>query len=306
MGSVIRARAVPSDNALVVLSPGSELSLTDDIARTSVDPDNRSILEALMKSGMPVTDSAIDTIRHFAETYERKDPFFLRLIAILVDKRIGPTGEIVDELLRVFEPPEDEKESEGGGEADARGDTRGYGDGRRDETPPGRHYGDRSDEDTESQIKRSIIDSSKGEATGNNAFQLFNHIVALHDNWQAIPFRVARDEWRANGSIRIRRSGSGLIRSFTVDVVSGNERQRFYIEFDGNTPNRDTGDEGYRPGRAILPKSGGSQREIEACQILSEKLRNMGIEIDDIYRDDVHDGFSNESLNDIGGIDTLV
>ncbi len=285
VGRTLRVRATWSGSTLFLVreSPAQSARRAANDLGVGLDVRSRAAITALLRSGMPATPEHVRTLARILERRGRSDDFYARLLAILLDKRIEPTDEFLDALDRLFTESGARHGREKGG-ARRRSGRRAHEepfDGRPEKTAP------------ETQFARDLMLQSRPTDAEHHALQLFNHLGGEHEEWQVVPYCVERADWRAWGTVRIRRSRQGRLRGFVLEVNAGDRAFRFPVRYDGSR------------GVASVPATDGIT-DSAAVRELTEKLRNVGIEVDDTIIGDAFDGFSTEPPFEPGALDTFV
>jgi hypothetical protein len=286
IGDLLRLRVVRNGNSITLVQ---ERTLSQTMSQTmsqTATPGGvgasgdatQSVLSALIRSGMPILPENQKVIMRILEKYKRTDYFFARLIALAVDKGMKPSDSFIEELLSAFDDSARDRDSHS---------QREHGSPKQSESPM-----DETEDSDEADFRETLRVQCKAGDRDGGALQLFNHVGASHDMWQIVPYHVQKDAWHASGTIRIRKDHAGDLCGFVLEVREQDATSYFSV--------RKVGDRLV----AIVPPR--ENDKFGAHTKLVEKLRNIGIEIDDNNLEETFDGFSNESTDSATAFDVLV
>ncbi len=304
-GMLLRLQATWKGSTLILkqITTGPAQRFSSPGARLSGDGLSRTIIDALVRSGMPVEPGMVGSIRARMETRGREDSFFARLLAVLADKGVRPSDAYLRDLLGIAdEERSNPHESSGrdGPDGSLKRDTQEeQNEGRKRETGS-RRRGNRAqsidiggtDEPREQFASQLVRQSSPGDI-GKGALGLFNHLKGSHDDWMIVPYKVTRKDWSASGAMRLHRDGSErfdrCILTINTGKQSGPAKRIVSIGLSGT-------------GKGVVSFIQGDFSDTH----LVEKLRNLGFEVDDNHNTGGFDGFTEGDVSGPSGIDTLV
>lgn len=273
-GTVVKTRAFWHKNQLVLrIQPDAEgLSTLLKSALIPEDAAARQAFAALQRTDMPLDPKVIRKIRDLLQVSGRISPRAAKIVALIIDKRIEPTESMLEELISCLDGNRGRRNPEDSSER------------RKKQKPP---------ENSETiKALKSQIEMNVGE---ESSLSLFNHIVAEHENWIFVPYRIQKDEWAARGAIRFLTEKHGRILRVHVSAQAGSSAWEFVIGTDGDKFNSlvvKCDDENER------------KRALHRLPYLQEKLRNLSIKIDDNETNSEYDGFSIGKSSLYDGINT--
>lgn len=318
-GRIIRARVLISGQRVElrllgsIASRSSAAPVSSGPPVTSIPTELTSLVaQSMRRSGLPISPESMAAISAMIPRTKRRDPSFVRFATILFDKHLHVDPELLEELYLA-----------GTGDRDG-----AFGDGRRgghwdEQRPNGNGRQHESGERTEgigSGVEAEAAerpDSSSSPATpalreqlraqlrggtGREVswWALFNHQRGEHEGWVVVPFGLKREETVLDGSIRVllsstvnQSTAAGLAVARAVVVVNGVGA----FEIGGSPPRR----------LAIHAETTAMrQRLVRLLPELAEKLRNLGVEVDDtINGGKIFDGFSSDHIP-MQGVDAIV
>ena len=273
-GTVVKTRAFWHENQLVLrIQPEAEgLSTLLKSALIPEDAAARQAFAALQRTDMPLNPKVIRKIRDLLQVSGRIGPRAAKIVALIIDKRIEPTEGMLEELLSCLDGNRSRGNPEDGSE------------GRKKQKSP---------EKSETiKALKSQIEMNEGK---DSSLPLFNHIVAEHENWMFVPYRIQKDNWAVRGAIRLMTAKHGRILRVHVSAQAGSSAWEFVIGTNGDKFNSlivTCNDENER------------KRALNRLPYLQEKLRNLSIKIDDNDTNSDYDGFSLGKSSLYDGINT--
>jgi len=225
------------------------------------DSISESIVSALVKSDLRVTQENIVTIRKMMKRINKEDPKMSRMLAILIGKNIDISGSGIDELLRLLDY--------------------GSSHGNKD------HEKKREEEPETDEDKKKWLKKITRKTTGNpdSLLQVFNNLNGKNNNWIVIPFAFQDHDEVYEGTIRVlfnpdTRKTEKLVLCITLP---DDERFSFFMQ---------PGADGVSV-RMFAPDSRRSAHLEKKLHELRIKLQNKGAKFDDIvYNEEEFDGFT--------------
>ena len=263
-GGRLRTRAFYTENRLIlrVLNPRAALESWLSHEQLPNDAVTQLVMASLRRSGMGLDPTLIRRMHAILSRHKNHSSSSARLLTILLDKGVVPTDRFLEELAFLLD--------------------RRHGDGlpqrkRRRQPPPAKK-----------ELIKKVHSVLTADPHNKHPLTLFNHLVAKHDNWLLIPFRIRQNDWEADGSIRINSAHAGSIRATCLTAVSDGIKWEFQVKDDGSGQKR------LRIGCSDKKTLVSAQK---AKHELSEKLRNLGVVYDDNDIDSEYDGFSDDSID---------
>ncbi len=287
--------------------PESVPNLVDRVAPANLPKDFATlVIQSIQRSSMPVTPQAVAVISSMIPHLRRKDAGLIRFATILYDKNLHVEPGRLEELFQVVSGAGG-RGGHGGNRPDSghgHSDTRGETSSERPQSGP-QQPKPQTTEGVESAPSEAIAAQFMRQSAGGSEENvewpaLFNHLPGRHESWVIVPFSVGGESVAVDGSVRLlldstylnahaRRLPPARVAKAAVAVAGVGT-----FEILGNPPNR------IRFHAESIPK----KLEIaEFLPELGEKLRNLGVEIDDTNNGGaVYDGFSAETP-EIRGVD---
>lgn len=325
VGARIELRLLPGGNARQ--AAGVKMPLP--AAQGGVSSQEEGVLvQALRRTGLPITPAVVAAVSAMVPPARRREAGIVRFATLLYDKHLHVAPQELEELYLSVTG----KEGDGGGGGTSHGgNPRGGGGssggggsngdegfprggrgsaGQAGEQPravPGEagasaprsvvHGGVSPDTPGLREALRAQLTASEPERAGAGA--LFNHVRGEHGAWIIVPFSLTGGATRVDGSLRLLLDpgalpSSGPSSHLAVSRAVVAVEEVGYFEITGSPPRHLT----------LFAASAAMQRRLgELLPELTEKLRNLGVEVDDtINGDQICDGFSSETFP-TGGVD---
>ncbi|MBN2049325.1 MAG: hypothetical protein JW760_02675 [Spirochaetales bacterium] len=271
-GERINARVFFQGNRILFQTGSPEIRSDHFFMDAGIPKDSLSkgIIQAFQQSGLPLKPELIITARRLLEKADRKEPFSIRLLSLLLDKKI----QVSPDALNILCSLDDDRGS--------RKRRQGQSQKKKEEENP----------ETTDQITDLFQQDNR-----EHPLHLFNHLKGSRDHWVLIPFNSRRQGNEVNGSLRLR-----------LDKVTGIPLEMYMhcgtVDrdwwFSLPTPEGKKKILDIRTDR--MPESGPKQEEIIK---LRQKLHNLGVKVDDIKKvDHGYDGMSTGMKQAFDGIDT--
>jgi len=276
------------------------------------------IVQAMQRTGLPVTSQAMAAVGAMVPPSRRNDPGIVRFAAILFDKYLKLDPDRLDELYLTINGEGSGKPDGGSaGQDQGRGgdNSESHKNAESEISPHGTSSAERPTQTPEQQgsgernlggeaVSQRLAAQLRAQTLGRGpkeagSVALLNHCPGAHEAWIIVPFNLGIDPTTLDGSVR-----------FLVDMVALRSGS-----FGGQMPVR----------RAVVVVKGigafeivGSPPKRVSLHVesipthseflrflpeLEEKLRNLGVEIDDTNNGGaVFDGFTAET-REIRGVD---
>ena len=315
IGTVLRARVAVVAGRIELKVLGAPLpqlperigTLVERVAPAGLPKDFATlIIQSMQRSSMPVTPEAVAVISSMIPQLRRKDAGFVRFATILYDKHLRVEPDRLEELFQSVSGAGD-RGNRGGNSPQS-----GYERGHTHREPvtglsaPGPENPESEpaanlESVTSQEIAAQLMDQVSGNPGENVGWPaLFNHSAGRHESWVIVPFSVGTEATTVDGSVRLLLDSTFLnthgrtlppsrILKASVAVAGIGA-----FEILGNPPKR------------ILFHAESIPIKSEITEFLpelGEKLRNLGVEIDDTNNGGaVYDGFSAET-HEIRGVD---
>ena len=242
--------------------------------------DHKTILEAFMKTGLPIKEELIASLMRTYGSLASRDKVAARVLALLADKGLLPAPEDAEKLVRAVTDPLSEKRRDQGKKREHGGQDRGT-----------RH---RQRKNARSIRSADIRTAAERTWDSGGLLSLFNHVRGGHDHWVVIPFSLeGREETLV---LRCCMGRDDRIRRYTLSVY-GEHSWHF---------------EGRRSGKSHRIVVYCSDKKIrgdshDVIERLRKKLGNLSLEIDDTIREvSGFDPFVSDHITDSHGVDTRV
>jgi len=316
VGGILRAKVIITGTRieLKILAPGRPAetgTALPSVANPAYSPAGLSVeasmvlLQAMRRSGLPTTPEAMAAINAMIPPSRRKDAGFVRFATILHDKHLHVDPERLEELYLSISGKTEREPTPGGGHG------RRGGSGRESDKEPSNPS--RSEDGAEVAEVAKAGEASEasggrrrwleehvraGLAAGEDSDwrAVLNHRTGAHGSWVIVPFSMEGDDASLTGSLRllVDTSAPGVGGRLRVTRASIVVAGLCAFEVTGAPPDR----------LAIHADSTVIQSRIDGLlPELAEKLRNLGVEIDDTnIGGTVFDGFTAETT-EIRGVD---
>lgn len=303
VGARYRARAEWSGPRLILRLIG-ESARSRTISGDSSGRYGATLAAALRRGGVELKPELERRLRTLLAETAKSDLKNARLLGIMADKGLLPSAESLDVLRRVLDGEvreyDDTADEGGGSRNDNNPERRGGGDPRRQ--PPENEHGRRSlcakrvERDKLGEAVADILSEFGEPGQGGGALAAFNHSRGAQDDWIVVPFDIAIDTVELSGSIRVQ-IGPRNDRIHPANVTVHTSDNEWEV--------------------GLYPESGGyritlhcSNTEVlsrakQGLAALREKLRNMGVHVDDNCIEGSPDGFG-PCGGDPGTIDITV
>ncbi len=237
------------------------------------DPLARLALEAIQRLGLAISAPSVAALRFELSRSRAASPRLARLLALMLDKHIPLSSELVDELYRLSEAEEPF------GEDDRSSDRAPKEPGSAEPIAPA----------IAASLKRQLSGASKEVARegDDSPLLLLNHLSADHQNWVVLPFSFSRSGVEISGSLRLLFDPRKRPIRCTIVVkpASGSPGMAFELR------------PGAKRSMTLHAEPGLASEAGRHLSALKENLRNLGVEVDDIIKVfDQFDGFSSDGV----------
>jgi len=276
------------------------LGTVDALSVSELDPLGRRLVDALSRSMLPTSPQVVEAVRALVPQSRQNDQQFLRFIVSLFDKHLVTDRDGAESFYRSVH-------LDGGGGKGGGGSASQHGFGSAGGQPGGDSAGFASSHDHEQgqrELRRRLREQiSPRPIAQAGPLAMFNHLFGDHSNWIILPFELSANEGNEfHGTIRLQTDpsvgeGAGAVLRATVVVDGDEEEDQAAFLISGNPPSR----------LQIFCSNPTLLGRIERLlPRLSEKLRNLGVEIDDTNSGGTaFDGFT-IGETDIKGVDTSI
>jgi len=265
---------------LEVMPPAAEKRIAAQLG-LQPSPDVRAVISALMSSGMSIQPARVEQILSLFMKLRTRSASTARILAMLDDRGINLSADQIEQLIQELGANGGAGSESGSGSSDPR---------------------DQQERGTNSQVHESSAPApqlvepealsarlaellhyfvERTSSPDSHLLQLFNHVVAEHDHWIAIPFGYNLDDMAVHGSLRVRvRTGSN--RSPQVALLVELSGDRWLISWPLTSSDQ------FRPVR--IYHSGASRLD---AQVVGEQLAGLGFKLTGgIHSLSESDGFS--------------
>ena len=236
------------------------------IVRQGLQPNQlvESIVTAFLRSGLAVAPERLLQVRQLLERLKLDPKKFARIIAIILEKGIGPRSRGLEQLLLVL----------------------GYGE---QESGEKRRRGRRGPLDPEKLAQQLRSDIERPEGGEGSSLQVFNHLQGPEYTWVVIPISYSlEDAGTVYGTIRLRHDVRRQRTDRLIVVVRDAHGGKWSFVLKNGIGRGETS---RAPELYIFGEPVDKRRKAE-LNVLRIKLQNLGVKIDDTIREDQNfDGF---------------